>query len=364
MATTLLGPLLPLLASRWAMSDASAGALFTAQFSGQLTATILSTLITARLGERRTLAIGFALVAVGVGAVGVVPASLRWPAVLTYGLGLGCVLPVTNILVAALAPARPASALSLVNVSWGVGAMMWPLVVNALAGVHPAGATTLLAVASMAVGATWMALPTTDRADAGPATQAASRAAVVRTAVVAAHGGLILLYVGSETAISGWVAAFARRMAGGHGAWAYAPTAFWTAQTAGRLLTPLVLRRVSEPRLLVSSLAAAVIAVLILSNAATSVGGVICASALAGLGVAAIFPLLWAGVTREVAPSRRAAVGPLFAAGGVGGAVLPWLVGVVSTQHGLATGLLVPLAALLLMLVVIASGTVKKVRSS
>ncbi len=63
MATTLLGPLLPLLASRWALSDASAGALFTAQFSGQLTATTLSTLITARLGERRTLAIGFALVA-------------------------------------------------------------------------------------------------------------------------------------------------------------------------------------------------------------------------------------------------------------------------------------------------------------
>ena len=40
------------------------------------------------------------------GAVGVVPAWLRWPAVLVYGLGLGCVLPVTNILVAALAPAR------------------------------------------------------------------------------------------------------------------------------------------------------------------------------------------------------------------------------------------------------------------
>ena len=166
------------------MSDASAGALFTAQFSGQLTATMLSTLITARLGERRTLAIGFALVAVGVGAVGVVPASLRWPAVLTYGLGLGCVLPVTNILVAALAPARAASALSLVNVSWGVGAMTWPLVVNALAGVHPAGATTLLAVASMAVGVDVDGhCPRPDHADAGPAAQtAASQAAVVRTA--------------------------------------------------------------------------------------------------------------------------------------------------------------------------------------
>ena len=80
MATTLLGPLLPLLAARWALSDAQAGALFTAQFAGQLTSTTLSTFITARLGERRTLAVGFVLVAVGVAAVGVVPAWLRWPA--------------------------------------------------------------------------------------------------------------------------------------------------------------------------------------------------------------------------------------------------------------------------------------------
>ena len=360
MATTLLGPLLPLLASRWAMSDASAGALFTAQFAGQLTATTLSTLITVRLGERRTLALGFTLVAVGVSAVGFVPASLSWPAVLVYGLGLGCVLPVTNILVAALAPARAASVLSLVNVSWGVGAMVWPLIVNALAGLHPAGATTFLAVASMAVGAAWIAMPTMDRADMSAATHTTgSQPPVAPAGVVASYGVLILLYVGSETAISGWVAAFARRMAAGQGAWAYAPTAFWSAQTAGRLLAPLLLRRVSEPRLLVSSLVSAVTAVLILSTAATSVSGVIGASALGGLGVAAIFPLLWAGVTRQIAPSRPAAVGPLFAAGGVGGAVLPWLVGVVSTGYGLGTGLLVPLAALVLMLLMTVPRTVK-----
>ena len=321
----------------------------------------MSTVVTGRLGERRTLAIGFAMVAIGVFAVGVVPAWLRWPAVLTYGLGLGCVLPVTNILVAALAPTRPASALSLVNVSWGVGAMTWPLIVAALAVVHPAGATSLLAVASMAVGAMWAAMPAEHEAPGPTAETTATRAAVVPMSVVASYGGLILLYVGSETAISGWVAAFARRMAGGQGAWAYAPTAFWSAQTAGRLLVPLLLRRISEVRLLVSSLVAAVTAVLLLSTAATSVGGVIGASALAGLGVAAIFPLLWAGVTRQVGPGRPAAVGPLFAAGGVGGAVLPWLVGLVSTAHGLGPGLLVPLAALLLMLlVVVARGAVKE----
>jgi len=352
MATTMLGPLLPLLASRWAMSDASAGALFTAQFAGQLTATTVSTVITARLGEGRTLALGFALVALGVGAVGVVPGSLSWPAVLVYGLGLGCVLPVTNVLVAALAPTRAASALSLVNVSWGVGAMVWPLIVAALVDVHSAGATTLLAVASLVAGVGWLLLPAID-GEASRAAATGSGATAAGTGLVASYGVLILLYVGAETAISGWVAAYARRMtAGGGGAWAYASTAFWTAQTTGRLLVPLLLRRVSERRLLVSSLIAAVAAVLMLSTATTSVRGVIGAAALAGLGVAAIFPLLWAGVTREIAPSRPAAVGPLFAAGGVGGAMLPWLVGVVSNEYGLGTGLLVPLVALALMLTI------------
>ena len=170
------------------------------------------------------------LVAVGVGAVGVVPASLRWPAVLTYGLGLGCVLPVTNNLVAALSPARAASALSLVNVSWGVGAMTWPLVVDALAGVHPAGPTTLLAVAALAVGATWVAMSATIEAARPERDRRRRRGPAARCppASSASHGALILLYVGSEIAISGWVAAFARRMADGQGAWAYAPTAFWT----------------------------------------------------------------------------------------------------------------------------------------
>ena len=348
MATTLLGPLLPLLASRWAMSDASAGALFTAQFVGQLTTTTMSTAITDRLGAHRMLVGGFALVAVGVGAIAVLPGSSAWAAVVIYGLGLGCVLPVTNIQVAALAQTRAASALSLVNVSWGVGAMAWPLVVASLTGLHAAAPTTALAVASVAMGCAWLAMPQGDPSSTAVAPLLTAGAPTPPRVVI--YGVLILLYVGSETAISGWVAAFARRMGSGAGAWAYAPTAFWSAQTVGRLIAPVLLHRVSEARLLLGSLLSSVVAVLLLSTVATTVGGVIAASALAGVGVAAVFPLLWAGVSRDVAPSRPSAVGPLFAAGGVGGALLPWMVGVVSTGYGLSTGLLVPLSGLVLML--------------
>lgn len=351
MATTLLGPLLPMLAARWRLSDAGAGLLFTAQFCGQLTATSLSTLLAARIGAPRTLALGFGLVAAGVAAVGLVPGSLGWTTAVIWGLGLGCVLPLTNVLVAALAPARAASALSLVNVSWGIGAMLWPAVVHGATRVHPSGATLLLASCAALLSFVWAFghIPAARRAAPAGAGGMADRPATASRGLVLLFGALILLYVGAEIAIGGWVAEYARRMSGGAGAWAYAPAAFWGAQTAGRLATPLLLTRVGEGKLMPIGLVTGGAAVVLLATRG-SVDAAVASAALAGLGLAPVFPLLWAGVSREIAPGRPGAVGPLFAAGGVGGALLPWLVGAISSAASLRAGLLVPLAALALML--------------
>lgn len=351
MATTLLGPLLPLLAARWGLSDAATGLLFTAQFCGQLIATSLSTVLAARIGAPRTLALGFGLVAAGVAAIGLVPGSLGWTTAVTWGLGLGCVLPLTNVLVAALAPARAASALSLVNVSWGIGAMLWPAIVHGATRVHPSGATLLLASCAAALSGVWAfgRVPVAPLAAPAGTAGATDRMTTASRGLVLLFGVLILLYVGAEVAISGWVAEYARRMSDGAGAWAYAPAAFWGAQTAGRLATPLLLTRVAERRLLPIGLATGGAAVILLATR-SSVDAAVAAAGLAGLGLAPVFPLLWAGVSREIAPGRPGAVGPLFAAGGVGGALLPWLVGAISSATSLRAGLLVPLAALVLML--------------
>jgi fucose permease len=355
MATTVLGPLLPLLAARWGLSDVAAGSLFSAQFTGQLTATTVSALITARLGTSGTFALGYALIAAGVGGLGVVPAALSWPATLVYGLGLGCVLPVTNNVAAAMSPGRESSALSLVNVSWGVGAMVWPLVVGGWAN-HPARATTALALGAAAVALTWaLAAPLepggVGAAGGGAPARPPSSATVLRLAI------LIFLYVGAEIATAGWAAAFARRMsAGGDGLWAYAPAAFWGALTLGRLTAPLWLVGIAERRLLVGCLVAGCAAVAAMATRATTAGHVVALSAAAGYSLAAIFPLLWADVVRAVAPTRPALVGPLYAAGGVGGALLPWLVGAVSTGSNLAVGLSLPLAALAAALVIVLAG--------
>jgi fucose permease len=77
---------------------------------------------------------------------------------------------------------------------------------------------------------------------------------------------------------------------------------------------------------------------------------------LAGAGMAPVFPSIVALFQHRVAGSSSALIGRVFAFGGLGGAVFPWLVGSISTAKGsLSSGLLtaaLALAALALVLAV------------
>jgi MFS transporter, FHS family, glucose/mannose:H+ symporter len=357
MATTLLGPILPALTLRWRMSDVVAGSLFTAQFLSSMAATLVAPAMAARVGARWALALGFTLLAVGIATIGLAPHAVGVAATIIYGLGLGLVLPLTNIAVAAAQPDRAASALNLVNVSWGVGAVIWPLVVRAIGTPESvAGPTAALAIACAAQAAACAivvprSLLTVPRPLAGaPRVGTLARSGLLGYALL--YGTVIFLYVGIENSVAGWVAEFAHRMvAEPTTTWALAPTAFWAALTTGRLLATMALRRMDEVALIRGSLALATFGVLAITFAASTPKGVILGAAAAGLGLAAIFPLLWAQVTRSVGARAPGAAGPLYAAGGLGGAVMPWVVGAFSSVFGdLRAGLAVPLTALAILL--------------
>jgi fucose permease len=65
---------------------------------------------------------------------------------------------------------------------------------------------------------------------------------------------------------------------------------------------------------------------------------------LAGLGLASIFPISVSQLPRWFGESAAGSSSPVFASGNIGGAVLPWLVGVISTHTGsLRSGFVVPL---------------------
>ena len=163
---------------------------------------------------------------------------------------------------------------------------------------------------------------------------------------------LFFIYVGTETSFGGWIASYARRLdSGQHSFWAMMPSFYWGALLAGRLLAPVALRFISAPTVAKNGLILALLGGSAIV-AAHGMGLLIVGSVLAGLGLASIFPISVSLLPGWFGESANRASGAVFASGNTGGAVLPWLVGVVSTQAGsLRFGFTVPLLGAAAMLI-------------
>jgi fucose permease len=159
------------------------------------------------------------------------------------------------------------------------------------------------------------------------------------------------LYVGVEASVSGWMMAYVRRLAGTHGMLPpLAVSFFWIALLTGRALAPALLRRMSEEQLLNISLLGAFVAVLLLI-ADRSPFAIIFTASACGLILGPIYPLCLAKILALASDSPRTKW--IFGVCGFGGALLPWVTGKISAyQRSLSRGLLIPLAALGLMILV------------
>jgi FHS family glucose/mannose:H+ symporter-like MFS transporter len=172
-----------------------------------------------------------------------------------------------------------------------------------------------------------------------------------QTAIV--FGLVFFLYVGTENSVSGWVATYARRIqASQNDLWAVMPSFFWAALLAGRLLVPLILRRVHDLKLLRASLAIAVTGCALLLYAA-KLQLVAIACVLSGAGFAGVFPIAMSYLSAYCGTENRELAGIVLACGGLGGGVLPWLIGIVSSAFGsLRAGLLIPLLGTIFLILI------------
>jgi MFS transporter, FHS family, glucose/mannose:H+ symporter len=77
-----------------------------------------------------------------------------------------------------------------------------------------------------------------------------------------------------------------------------------------------------------------------------------CGAGLTGSGLAAVFPTTLAIFTRQSGRQASQLTGYVFVVGGLGGALIPWLVGLTSARFGdLRIGLLIPLFCVASMIV-------------
>lgn len=341
--TVLLGVMLPRVAALDHLRDSQSGALLLVQF-----ATSACGALFVRHRFARTLLRGYLLIAAGSLTLLLLPPRLAAAAIGLYGLGLGMAMTSTSMLMGRLFPAARGSALSILNFCWSIGATLCPIAVARIpahfslpALVLPiAAVSAALAVATIPAGRAVGLVP------CPPPPEDDLRSPFATLLVFSAIG---FLYVGAESAIGGWISTWAVRAV----SWnitrsSLAAACFWGALLAGRGLTPLALLRVSERRLHLGATAGAAAGILLLLSAHTP-AVLLAGACCAGLMLAPIFPLTIARFLARAPESRNA--GWVFAVAGFGGAVFPWLTGLISSgTHSLRAGLLATFAAAVGML--------------
>lgn len=345
LGTTMLGCLLPTLISSWHINDARAGTLFAAQFAG---AALGAALVTRNYFN--SVIRGYLLLIASVLLLALFEDSPRPWLFWIFGLGLGLTMTATSMLTSTLFPRSRGAALSSLNACWCLGAVVCPGLVSFWVS-RWSFATLFLAFGFatafvfLLAGRIRSGLPENRIPDSGHAHVRSLLPLITAFALVG------FLYVGVETSVSGWMMAYVQRLTGIHGTLPpLAVSFFWIALLSGRAAAPVLLRRMSEEQLLNISLLGAFVAVLLLIADRSPLAIIFTATAC-GLILGPIYPLCLAKILALASDSPRTKW--IFGVCGFGGALLPWLTGKISAyQRSLSRGLLIPLAALGLMIVV------------
>jgi fucose permease len=356
-ATTIIGPILPVFIRKWGLDDGQAGLFSSVQFLASLVGTGISGAWMHWRGYRPSLVAGYAFIGYGLATLNAATHANALAATAAFGFGYGLITPGTNLYVAENGGARRASLLNLLNFTWGIGAMACsPMIAMALRSNRLSGFLigygifgALLALATLFARFA-PEIHEKHLESAGAAARPLGHGVTIAMAV------LFLTYVCMETSIGVWSAEYSRRIANGiSNLTTLAPMFFYSGLTAGRGLAPLVLLSVPEAPLVLAALTLTAVGttVIILS---TTLKVTIIGVFLAGLGCASIYPIYIAWLSKWYGPRAKRIGGFLFALASLGGSAGPWLVGTLSKYSGsLRVGFAVPLLSALLMICIVVS---------
>jgi len=333
--TVLLGPVLPLLSLHWLLRDSQSANFFMAQFGGLLLGVAASGLLLRR-EYRSSLVSGFMLMGLGAASLGRGPWQMALLSLFCMGLGNGFVTAATNLLVGESIPERRARELSFVNFSWTFGAVACPFLFKFFASPHAFFGVlwTLCALSALLAGVFALSNVDATRHDAQriATPMESSRLKIDSSAVIFAL--LFFLYVGAETAVGGWLAAYSRREVSGAGTyWILTPALFWLGMMTGRGVGTLALRQIRERPIVQAGCLVGLGGILLLTRVKT-LPWIYCAAFITGLGFSIIFPIVFAWMATHYGADARRMTGRMLAIGEFGAAGIPWFVGMLSALTG------------------------------
>jgi MFS transporter, FHS family, glucose/mannose:H+ symporter len=344
-ATLLLGQILPTLSARLHLTDAKAGTLFLAQFSGSLLGNFVSTYVAKRHGFTYTALLGLLLMILGLPGINAAQFEFCWLGILIYGFGLGVAIPSINMLTIETTEARlQASAVNLINFSWGVGAICSQPFVAALTRDGDLIRVTVLLIGSLIVLAVlffWAARGL--QAKSRPSEeQGLPETRIWRRPAAWLFVAFGFFVVSIEGGLGGWLTTYTEYLNNAGLQTFNLTVVYFSFFVLGRGIASIVSRRVSDNNLILFCSVTLLVGIVLLVFNEAFVPG----AAVAGLGSSAIFPTHMARFARVFGESANLQAAPIFIAGTSGAAAVSTLVGLVSSAFGgLRYGILVVLVS-------------------
>lgn len=327
-----MGPILPEFSANTGSSLAVVGGVYTALFLGALVAQIISGPLTDKLGQRVVLA--FSLLIIAAGTAGMILSRSIWGLfIITFltGLGHGAVDLSTNVMVSRTFTEKNASTMNMLHFFFGLGAFIGPALVSLMLRLFNQGILTLwLAVGMMVV----LSVAVT-RLENPPRVQSVNggNGSVYKSLILWLLSIVILLYVGLENGLGGWVTTFMNQTTRLNlGEAALVSSGFWGALTIGRLLGAVIGSKISQKSLLLYSLAAAAVTGFVF---ALTVGVLIPSAAsvlLIGFFTGSVYPTVMSLVTTAFPESPGKAASVIAAMGSIGGMLIPLAQGYLQEQ--------------------------------
>lgn len=340
-----LGAILLPLMRTFHLNTGSAGDLFLVMHFGSLVACIAAGLALDRLGTRPVLCISLVLLGLGLWGMSAARSlSFIGGCVFAVGLAGGGLNTGAITLVSDVFPDNRKSALNILSVFFGCGAIVLSFAIGLLTRSWPFFLRCSAVIAWIWASASW--LTTFPLVHEAHSFSVVGAIATLRNPVILLFCGLVLCQMGNEITVGGWTVPYLSTVLGASSSAAtLILSLYWIAIVVGRLVAAILLRsHVEAARIVVGSgigAALCTITLIMTSSLAVAVASVFCL----GLCYAAMLPTTLAMAGDRFPRFSGTLFGTLFAVGVIGSMTFPSATGHLARVFNFRVGLALPFIA-------------------
>ncbi len=352
--TVLAGQVLPILSSRFSLTDTQAGYFFSAQFCGTIIGTLFTQRCIKRFGYVKTISAALIIILIGTLFLNSNAWILCLLAFFINGIGIGTTLPAINMLTVELNPESVTPSLNFLNFFWGIGAVICKPFVDFFATKTSIFQPTMILVALLFVSSFLLVFAprkTTETTENDGETDV-EFVPVWTTSVAWLIAAFNLVHVGFESGAIGWITTYGNRLPNQNGliSWMPPASAFFLFFIFGRFLAPTISRFMTENTMLLVHLLIATFGIIVMLLG-SDLDLVIVGAAITGFGTSSIFPTNMARFSRFFGKTATRRTTPIFICGTIGASIITPLIGYVSTSYAdLRIGMFVLFASCLILI--------------